>query len=420
MDSNGHAVRLNTKVQISLEIVHPEFIADDQIDGHLLDFKLVLQSVVCHRAMGANNSLESGHYVSLVRGEAPNAPPAPRPEGQTSEGAEETEPPKFMLFDDLAAERVTNVNIFERLEHETPYLLFYEIVPIGEDPRGDPPSYDEIHSTWLPDTKEDLASNTSDTAPSPDGTTVKSLDAPLSAATSPRLGAIDAPTIPRVSVEFSREVSRTTTSTADEKSLERRGRHSTSSLRRSDLNFTDGNFPPIGGLGLSAPGSISATTSSRGASAPTTPGEELESKGGLFGIGRRKSRREPGSAGRRSRPSSQVGDISRWFDNLVKKHSTEEIMGGGPSSTGDDSDLAKKLTLLSEEDGERTEESLPSTTNDAENTSPVATSSEVLSGIPQRKSSVFGSLRRAVKSKKDKEKEKSRERSKSRSRLGLE
>jgi hypothetical protein len=39
-----------------------------------------------------------------------------------------------MRFDDLAAERVTLVDIEQALKTESPYLLFYQILPIGEDP----------------------------------------------------------------------------------------------------------------------------------------------------------------------------------------------------------------------------------------------------------------------------------------------
>jgi hypothetical protein len=37
-----------------------------------------------------------------------------------------------MRFDDLAADRITRVNIEEALKEESPYLLFYQIVPIDD------------------------------------------------------------------------------------------------------------------------------------------------------------------------------------------------------------------------------------------------------------------------------------------------
>jgi hypothetical protein len=379
----------------------------------------------------------------------------------------------WMLFDDLVSERVINVDILDQLEHETPYLLFYEIIPMHEDPRGDPPSYEDIQTSWVPDVKTRLAANIdlNDFEWSQERTTVRTLDTatttpfpPSSAAPSPRLAASDAPSVPRFSVEFSRDVSRTTTTSGtDMQTPERRGRHSTSSLRPTDMQLAEGYLGANGSsyttltAGAPSTGSLSASISTRGAiSAPATPAEELEgSKGGFFGtmaIGRRLSRRDHSTSGmggrKSSRPNSQVGDITRWFDSLVKKHSTEDIISyhpdgltganSGPLKTptmtiSEDSDLAKKLSLL-DEDEERVvvngrKDSQPESHDGDTNpstaeASAVATTSEGVGlgllkdekvDLPQRKSSVFGSLRRAVKGKKKED----RERSKSRSRLGL-
>lgn len=66
--------------------------------------------------------MDSGHYVSIVRGTTADSYPLG------------VEPGRFwMRFDDLAAERVTLVDIEEALKTESPYLLFYQILPIGED-----------------------------------------------------------------------------------------------------------------------------------------------------------------------------------------------------------------------------------------------------------------------------------------------
>jgi hypothetical protein len=53
-----------------------------------------------------------------------------------------------MRFDDLAKERVSYVNIHDALRQETPYLLFYQVQPIGEDGHAihDLPSYAEATS----------------------------------------------------------------------------------------------------------------------------------------------------------------------------------------------------------------------------------------------------------------------------------
>ena len=86
------------------------------------NFKLSLQSVVCHRG----TSVDSGHYISLVRG----TPPPNSANG----AAASTPTATWMRFDDLAPSRVTVVDIDKALKEETPYLLFYQIVPVEGDP----------------------------------------------------------------------------------------------------------------------------------------------------------------------------------------------------------------------------------------------------------------------------------------------
>ncbi|OJI99002.1 hypothetical protein ASPVEDRAFT_495567 [Aspergillus versicolor CBS 583.65] len=125
---NGKAVRLDTFVDIPTEIGLPHFIQDDNMeDGPIQgNFKLSLQALVCHRG----NSVDSGHYISIVRGTSAGAPPS------SSHGLEQSNsdtPRYWMRFDDLAAERVTLVDIEQALKTESPYLLFYQILPIDED-----------------------------------------------------------------------------------------------------------------------------------------------------------------------------------------------------------------------------------------------------------------------------------------------
>ncbi|KAJ5345327.1 hypothetical protein N7452_003331 [Penicillium brevicompactum] len=123
---DGRAVRLNTHIDIPTEIGLPHFIQDDNLDADAPiygSFKLSLQALVCHRG----NSVDSGHYISLVRGTSPNAgsPTISDPSGTSKH---------WMRFDDLAEERVTLVDIDQALKTESPYLLFYQILPINEDP----------------------------------------------------------------------------------------------------------------------------------------------------------------------------------------------------------------------------------------------------------------------------------------------
>ena len=143
MSPNGKAVRRDTYVDIPLEIGLPHFIQDDNMeeDGPVFgNFKLSLQSVVCHRG----NTVDSGHYITLNRGQAPNA----GPDGTAADNAPHD---CWMRFDDLASERVSYVDIKQALKDETPYLLYYQVQPIDEEPvyvpyEEKPPSYSESDS----------------------------------------------------------------------------------------------------------------------------------------------------------------------------------------------------------------------------------------------------------------------------------
>jgi hypothetical protein len=124
----GKAIRLSTQIDIPTEIGLPHFISDDSMeeDGPIYgNFKLSLQSVVCHRG----NSVDSGHYISLVKGTSTSLK---LENGLKSDCDQDTN--HWMRFDDLAAECITLVDINRALKDETPYLLFYQIVPIDANP----------------------------------------------------------------------------------------------------------------------------------------------------------------------------------------------------------------------------------------------------------------------------------------------
>ncbi|KAK5630815.1 hypothetical protein RRF57_006530 [Xylaria bambusicola] len=146
-DSNGNAKRQNTYIDIPDSLRLPHFIVDDrhvEEGGLTAVYKLVLQSIVCHRG----DSLHSGHYISFCR---------VAPKVLTDNRRHETDPPpdyeeaQWVKFDDLADERVTTVaNIKESLKQEMPYLLFYQIIPIVDvapssvgSIEADPPAYDD-------------------------------------------------------------------------------------------------------------------------------------------------------------------------------------------------------------------------------------------------------------------------------------
>jgi hypothetical protein len=159
MSPDGTPKRLNTYVDIPLEIGLPHFISDERMqeEGPLFgNFKLVLQSVVCHRGI----SVDSGHYVSLVRANKP--PPQQRPSTPHNETADDED--SWLRFDDLSNPRVVEVDVQQALREESPYLLFYQVQPIDEElaSRGDPPSYDEAQSvsTSAAPSRETLSSET--------------------------------------------------------------------------------------------------------------------------------------------------------------------------------------------------------------------------------------------------------------------
>lgn len=145
----GQAIRQNTAIDIPLQIALPHFIQDDKAsdDGPLFgNFNLVLQSAVCHRG----SSVHAGHYISLIRGTAKpkeEDPNIPRRKSIDSELPAYSED-QWIMFDDLAPERVVYVDIEKFMELEMPYLLFYQVQPICPDePPIDlsnrPPSYQD-------------------------------------------------------------------------------------------------------------------------------------------------------------------------------------------------------------------------------------------------------------------------------------
>jgi hypothetical protein len=144
--NTGQARRLDTYVDIPLEIAVPNFVSDDGMaeEGPLVgNFRLALQSVVCHRGV----SVHSGHYVCLARGRIGTVLRTGEERRGSHDSTDEDDDP-WMRFDDLAPQRVTPVDIHEALKKETPYLLFYQVLPIGEDghEQHDLPSYTEATS----------------------------------------------------------------------------------------------------------------------------------------------------------------------------------------------------------------------------------------------------------------------------------
>ncbi|CZT05858.1 uncharacterized protein RAG0_11777 [Rhynchosporium agropyri] len=147
---DGKPVRKDTLIDIPLDIRLPHFINDDgevDEDGPLIgQFKLSLQSVVCHRGSSTN----SGHYISFIRGTSPIVDGDSRSKRKLSDA---NRPPhyseeRWIRSDDLANPRVEQVDIEAALRNEMPYLLFYQVQPYenaspppGRDSDVQPPSY---------------------------------------------------------------------------------------------------------------------------------------------------------------------------------------------------------------------------------------------------------------------------------------
>jgi hypothetical protein len=265
---NGAPKRLDTFIDIPLEIGLPHFISDERMkeEGPLFgNFKLVLQSVVCHRGV----SVDSGHYVALVRANDHERP-------GTSQSEEDHSSNTWLRFDDLSTPRVMEVDIKKALREESPYLLFYQVQPIDEElaMRGDPPAYNESQS-GLPSmdpSRETLAStNGTDTSASGE---------------QEQLVAID---IPTQSSQPDEPVSR----------------NSMSSNRRSSVTFDD----------------VGANVS-RGRTQPPTPEEQ---KPGFLSVSRRGSRIwMPGLRSRPSSPNSETR-LSLSLSRLTGRGSKDKL-----------------------------------------------------------------------------------------------
>lgn len=271
MTMNGAPKRLNTYIDIPLEIALPHFVSDDRIaeEGPLFgNFKLVLQSVVCHRGV----SVDSGHYISLVRANEHERP-------GTSQSDEDDDTGAWLRFDDLSSPRVSEVDIKKALRDESPYLLFYQVQPIDDElaSRGDPPTYTEAQFGMI--------------------SAMPSRETLLS---SPENGVTD--------VESGGEWDKVKQGDVHPESVvsdEPIGRASMSSNRRSSVAFDD------------------IESLSRGRTAPHTPSDE--SKTGFLSASRRGSRTWLGT---KSRPTSQSGEgrLSLTLSRLTGRGSKDKLV----------------------------------------------------------------------------------------------
>lgn len=280
---NGESYRKNTFIDIPLDIRLPHFIDDTFIPENrpqMANFKLSLQSVICHRG----NSLQSGHYISFIRGTMP----IPDGDSQSTRRLSNTSRPphyseeRWIKFDDLAEPRVSYVDIEKAMKDEMPYLLFYQVQPTTntstfDAPESEPPSYADSAAQSTTDV------NAENQPPKTQGY----FDGAKEDST---------PTI-RLSTEIDRS------SSPPRRSI------NLPEDRRGSLAFTETSL-------TSGASSIQVT------SAPVTPNEETAAQ--------RMSRaaaRFTGKSGSKSRPSSQSGEsrISGAFSRLNLMRSKDNL-----------------------------------------------------------------------------------------------
>ena len=173
MTEKGAPVRQNTFIDIPDSLRLPHFMVVDDAKAEEQDpnglsqgYKLVLQSVICHRG----ESIHSGHYVSYAR-VAPKLLTDNR--RQELDPPPDYEEPQWVRFDDLAiqkrVETVDDIQQCLRRQEEMPYVLIYQIVPMmdvtstsTDGSVADPPGYAES-STQVPGTPSVEATSDGDT-----------------------------------------------------------------------------------------------------------------------------------------------------------------------------------------------------------------------------------------------------------------
>lgn len=278
--SEGQPIKKKTYIDIPIDLRLPHFVnenGEDDKDRPLEgQFKLSLQSVICHRG----DVINQGHYVAYIRGSAQAADgdshstrilsDSERPPGYSEE--------RWIKFDDNATPRVQYADIGEALKRETPYLLFYQVQPIYDvtaPPLTDlkPPSY----------TDSGVAMSVTECSPNPNEMQSSNpsgyFDGPTDEST---------PTI-RLSSEYERHAS-----------------------PRISLNLPDDRRGSLAHTEISVTSLASTASSVQATSAPVTPSEETAAQ--------RFSRAAASMTkfGNKSRPSSQSGEnrISATFSRL--------------------------------------------------------------------------------------------------------
>lgn len=325
---DGLAKRQNTFIDIpdSLRLPHFMLMDDAKVEEDTVlsqEYKLVLQSVVCHRG----DSLHSGHYITFAR---------VNPKLLTDNRRHDSDPPpdyeeaQWVKFDDLAVEnRVTYVDdIKESLSHEMPYLLFFQIVPMVDvttastaGSETEPPSYN--------DSTINVTTN---------GCTTPGVDSDRQELSRPASGYFDSSALNAAgpAIRFSSELERPpriSLSTDDD------GQNSTTLLsanasRRGSVTFSE------------TTGQTPAITPETGHSPTATPNEESTAQ--------RLSRAAAKFTKGKSRPTSQAGDnrISITMGRLTfKTRSKDTLRESDKIEDGEETPIAPIAPERSSSDG---------------------------------------------------------------------
>lgn len=295
MTEDGLAKRQNTFIDIPDSLRLPHFMVADEAkleeeSSLSMEYKLVLQSVVCHRG----DSVHSGHYISFAR---------VNPKLLTDNRRHDNDPPpdyedaQWVKFDDLAETRVTYVDdIKEVLKQEMPYLVFYQIVPMV-----DVTSVSVAGSETGPPSYNDSTLNVASITTGSDGA---GLSRPAS-------GYFDTSTLNSTgpSIRFSSELDRPPRLSL---STEEDGRMSTTLLSPDNSRR--------GSVAFSEPTGTPAITPDIGPSPSVTPGEETTAQR----LSRAAAKFTKSNS--RSRPTSQVGEsrISISLSRLNLKSKSKE------------------------------------------------------------------------------------------------
>ncbi|KAL9128904.1 MAG: hypothetical protein Q9217_002526 [Psora testacea] len=289
---NGTAMKRRTHIDIPLEIGLPHFISDDDMSGEgpaFGNFKLSLQSVVCHQGV----SVESGHYISFVR--------HPDPEGQGQD--------RWMRLDDLARERVVDIDIEEQLKRESPYLLFYQVMPIEGEP-------DHILNGDIPLNGAELPPSYADST----GSRGSKVDSGVGDVTpAPKIGEDVYTTADRPSID---------TSASEEG---KRGRSSMASDRRQSILVSDTSdeIAQTSGITIDIIGSVDDNT------ATSAPGARVDSNNlneGTNSLPASRRGSKTTKASSKSRPGSQAGEgrLSTSLSNLANRMSRDKVGNNTP------------------------------------------------------------------------------------------